>query len=208
MKKTMGPRGCLAMSGLLFVLGSAEVPARTPAADSVRIRVVSRTGKEQAVSSRTVLRGTVEEKESEVTQQITLQRMNPTVPDVVSVEWIVMLETLAGKQFPADFGTKDADLPLARPVEILTPPVSLRGREWNVRRGGSMEDRVVAVAVRVRTSDGTVVAEWYQPKGIEPKVDEWIAEWKRMKSSPEKRQDPRGPRGPDAPPGDRKFPER
>lgn len=153
--------------------------------NAVRLTVSDRTVSEEKGVKQQVPRGSLQANTEGVSQVITLQRMDATLPDSLTVEWLVVVETVEGRRVPADSGSEEIKLPIGRPVEKITPPVSLMGRTWRGKRGGTVKDNVVGVAVRVRREDGTIVAESYQPRDIEPKVDDWMAQSSKPGGGPD-----------------------
>lgn len=172
--------------------------------NAVRMTVSERTVSQEKGVKQQVPRGTTQSLTEGVSQVISLQRMDATLPETLSLEWVVVVETAEGRRGPADTGTKEIALPIGRPVEFLTPPVSLVGRTWRGKKGGTIQDHIVAVAVRLRKEDGTIVAESYRPKDIEPKVDDWMAQGAQPGGPADglraRKRLLRGPGAPDAPP--------
>ena len=146
---------------------------------AVRLTVADKIVSEEKGAKQQLPRGNMQTRSTGVSQIITVQRMDATLPDQMVAEWLVVIETVEGKQIPVDYGTQDIELPFGRPAEVVTPAVTLMGREWGGKRRGSVSDQIVGVAVRIRKADGTIVAERYQPKTIELKVDDWVEECKK-----------------------------
>jgi hypothetical protein len=154
--------------------------------NAVRLTVSERTIAEEKGVKQQVPRGTLQARTEEVSQVITMQRMDATLPARLTVEWLIVVETVEGRRAPADSGTREIDLPIGRPVEMVTPPVPLSGRTWRGKRGGTVKDNIVGVAVRLRKEDGTIVSESYQPKEIEPKVDDWMEQSQKPGGGPDR----------------------
>lgn len=182
-----------AAAGILFLMGAAAA-GQTPGLESVRITITSRStpGKETA---RQGPWGRVRVLESHAVHLFRFQRMDTSLPDRLAVEWVIAVEAgTDGTRTAADAGVRTVEMPFARTVDLTTTPVVLLSRERERRWDLSVSDRIAGVAIRIRTPDGTLVAERYQPRTIEPFVDEWITDWERQQAPRDRPRDrPRPP---------------
>jgi hypothetical protein len=174
--------GAVLLLGMSLQAGAQSRTLQT----SLRLSVTDQKVSDEKGVKQKLPRGSMQARTLGVSHVITVQRMDATLPDRLTAEWLVVVETVEGARIPADYGERDIELPVGRPVEVVTPPVSLSGRSWGGRKSGSVQDQIVGVAVRIRKEDGTIVAEQYQPKDIESKVDDWIEQSQKPGEGPDR----------------------
>ena len=151
---------------LLFV--AAVVSA--PALDKVRISATRKTASSEQGSTQQLPKTTIRATRQDVYYRFGFQRMVPSVPEKLEVQWVIVIERMGGRLVPAVTGSTELEMPLGREVEVSTDPVPLLGRAWE---GGSrsIEDSIYGYAVRVTDPDGNIVAEKFNPKALESQID-------------------------------------
>ncbi len=179
-------RGILAVA----ILGGAAASAAPGTIEKVRIAVTRKTGERRTGDLQTRARRVTQSKETETYFVVGLQRMTPDTPEDVALEYLLVIEKAPGRLRPDVRGTETVKLPLGREIEVETDPVTLDTVSWTggprgKPRGGTAGESVYGYIVRVRSTDGTLLAEKIQPRDLELKADDLI----RAANRQEKRQE-------------------
>ncbi len=170
--------------------------------EKVKISVTRKTGERRTSSPQGGARRVAQSKDTETYFVIQLQRMTPDTPEEVKVEYLAVIEGALGNLHPDLRGEETVKLPLGRAVELETESITLKTVSWNGGPrggpgGGAAGESVYGYIVRVRSADGTLLAEKIQPRDLERKADAMFQEADKQ----EQRKDRAGNLGLPAPGG-------
>jgi hypothetical protein len=120
-------------------------------------------------------------------------------------EWVVLVEQSDGRMSFGTQGEQEFTPRFGKTIALRTDPVRLAGREWEGRRGGSIEDRIGGFGLRIVDGTGSAVAEKTDPPSLHEEIRSMLDRRAAMKRdlgrlNPPPRHPPRTP----PPPG--RFP--
>lgn len=160
------------------------LPALAAAVDRFNITATRKTVSQSKGTEQDLPRGKSRSVEKDVVYRFDIQCLAAQAPGSASAEWMVVVEGAGGRFFPGTMGQKGVELAPGRPATIETEPITLVGREW---RGGpspgTVEDTIAGYGIRLLGSDGSLLAEKYDPSSVKSRID-----WKLL-------QEPRRPAG-------------
>lgn len=140
--------------------------------DDIVITATKKTMDEFKGGEQDLWRGTSRSVEKQVFYEIEVKSRSPAVPSDLTVEWLILIEGAGGRVFPGTLGRRSITLALGQATTLETDPVKLEGREW---RGGlnpgTVEDSIAGYGIRVLATDGSIVAEKYDPPSVKSRVD-------------------------------------
>ncbi|HOW96425.1 MAG TPA: hypothetical protein P5567_12085 [Kiritimatiellia bacterium] len=155
------------LCGLILGLLASVACAR----DNIEITATKKTLDARKGNEQDLWRGTSRSVEKQICYSIELKNWSPATPTDVKVEWLILVEGAGGRLFPGTFGSKSISLALGQPVVVETEAFKLEGREWTGSLNpGTVEDDIAGYGIRVLSTDGTVLAEKYDPLSAKANV--------------------------------------
>ena len=183
------------------------VAAGRAAPERLRITVTKKTADQRAGPNQQVGHASARAHEAEMLYRLEFQRLVPSVPENLTVEWLIVVQGAGGNLRPGAHGTDEIVLPPGRTAAMDTKPVTLKGWEWTAgawHGSGAIREDLYGYAIRVRDDRGTLVGEKYVPKDVEKRADALIEElqkqdnWKKVWDNigkPPQAPEPKAPAG-------------
>lgn len=116
---------------------------------------------------------TIERKQDDVYYQFNLMTMSPSVSSNVTVHWVVLVTTQAGRLRLASEGKESVVLPMARTVTVETPIFTMN--ESRGPRGHKSEAEIFGYGVRVYDAGGQLLSESYEPASAQKRLNDAFA---------------------------------
>lgn len=166
--------------GMVVATETASMAA-PPALERVRISATKKTEAARHGGQVNLPNASRRVDEDDVFYRFEIQRVALDVPADLRIQYMVVVEGMAGRLRVG--ATKEEELVLhgMTPVPVDSDPVTLRSIEWNRgRRGGSGEnkEKLYGWSVRLTDAKGVVVAEKFQPKDLETQAETLMKQWK------------------------------
>lgn len=152
---------------VMFLAGVLAAGADVVKVNARKVTLQEREGKTQALP-----RGSTSYTAKDVGYEFTLTRLAPSLGEVATVEWMVMVEGMAGRLRVGTRGRQETALPLGQEAVVQTGPVRLEERSW--QRGGNpgtIESSIVGYALRVLDAQGNVAYEEFKPASVKNDID-------------------------------------
>ncbi|MBU1693290.1 MAG: hypothetical protein KKC51_04935 [Verrucomicrobia bacterium] len=158
-----------------LLMATAAVHGR----DDIVITATKKSLDEFKGSEQDLWRGTSRSVEKQVLYEVEVKSRSPAVPSDLTVEWLILVEGAGGRVFPGTLGRQSITVATGQSATLQTEPVKLVGREWRGGpRPGTVEDDIAGYGIRVLATDGTLLAEKYEPPSVKSRVD-----WKLLDAS-------------------------
>jgi hypothetical protein len=171
---------------LLGALMGLEAGAATVKVKATKYTLSKRHGQTQALP-----RGPSSTEEKNIGYRFEVQQPGAAPGTQVVLEWMVMVEGVAGRLRQGTSGRETVVFSNALPVLVESGPISLWERSFT--RGvnaGSLESAIAGLGWRVRDAQGAVVAEDYDPASIKGFID-----WRKIGMLQEEDAAPEPPAG-------------
>jgi hypothetical protein len=115
-------------------------------------------------------RGSIQRIEKEQILSMELRRINPTVGEHATVEWVVVLEGVKGQPMLGTYGSQPIHTQIGIPITLESESFSLKERNFNgdgKTGNASAEQKVKGYGIRVVDQDGNEIGTKFQPSSVE-----------------------------------------
>lgn len=154
--------------GLLVFIAAAGV-----CGEDIKIKATKKTADRDTGDSVALPSGESRYLREEVYYKFEITRMSPSIPSVVSLEYMLFRQEPDGKIERAVSKKDTVSLTLGMPVTLETDKVLLKGREWTGRRSGEFTQELAGYGIILRDRNGETVYEVFEPSSIEKLVDKF-----------------------------------
>jgi hypothetical protein len=149
---------------ILAAFIAAFLPLTLLAVEEYEIKVSKKTDSKRESEIQQIARLSTRATSKQVYYQFNIRRKTATSPERVIVEYGVLVEGVGGQLQMREYDSEEVALAFAQTKTIETGNVTLRGREFDgLRHIGSAEEELKGYGVRIKSFEGSILAEKYYP---------------------------------------------
>jgi len=161
----------------------ALVPLTGIALEEYQIKASKKTASKYEGSEQQRLKVSTKATRKDTYYEVEVRRMSPNAPKKVEVEWAILIELVNGQLKLAEQGSKSVSIPYGMTKKIETGTAMLKGREIDGPfRSSDIEDDIAGYGIRIKDSEGNVLAEKYSKSSVENYIKEAIKKKEKQRT--------------------------